>query len=191
MELDLHSWARPPDAGDESVLARCAGPTLDIGCGPGRMVVALGRRGIPALGIDVTAWAVSHVRADGGLAMERSVFDRMPGEGRWPTGVLLDGNVGIGGSPATLLARVRELLAPYGRVHVEHDPDEERDERITARLTVGSAPVGRDVEWAVAGARAVARAATAAGLVVGESWTYGTRAFTSLARPGRTGEGDR
>ena len=31
--------------------------------------------------------------------MQRSVFDRLPDEGRWGSALLLDGNVGIGGDP--------------------------------------------------------------------------------------------
>src|SRR6185437_3825825 len=44
--------------GDKSILDRCEGPTLDIGSGPGRLTVALAERGIPALGIDITPYAV-------------------------------------------------------------------------------------------------------------------------------------
>ena len=49
----------------------------------------------------------------------------MPGEGRWETALLADGNIGIGGHPARLLRRVHDAarataarvvadLAPYG-----------------------------------------------------------------------------
>lgn len=48
-----------------------------------------------------------------------SVFDEVPNAGSWATVLLLDGNVGIGGDPAALLARVRELLRPRGRAVVE------------------------------------------------------------------------
>ena len=49
----------------------------------------------------------------------RDVFGPLPGEGRWDTALLADGNIGIGGDPVALLARVRELLAPEGRVVVD------------------------------------------------------------------------
>ncbi len=51
----------------------------------------------------------------------RSVFDRVPGAGRWRTALLLDGNIGIGGDPAALLRRVAELLRRDGTVLCECD----------------------------------------------------------------------
>lgn len=44
--LPMTRWAAPADAGDVAVLAHCTGPTLDIGCGPGRMSEHLAERGI-------------------------------------------------------------------------------------------------------------------------------------------------
>ena len=34
-ELPVHDWTRERLAGDQTLLARCLGATLDIGCGPG------------------------------------------------------------------------------------------------------------------------------------------------------------
>ena len=39
----------------------------------------------------------------GGAALRRDVFAPLPGEGRWYTALLADGNVGIGGDPVALL----------------------------------------------------------------------------------------
>src|SRR4051812_40435988 len=47
----LGRWLGPVDAGDRSMLARVAGAALDLGCGPGRLVVELARRGCSALGV--------------------------------------------------------------------------------------------------------------------------------------------
>ena len=58
-------------------------------------------------------------RERGVPALRRDVFDRVPGEGRWHTVLLADGNIGIGGDPVRLLQRVRTLLATGGRVVVE------------------------------------------------------------------------
>lgn len=115
-------WFRAAEPAEARALAAVRGPALDIGCGPGRHVVALAERGIPALGIDITTRAVHHARSRGVPVLERCVFDPVPGAGRWRSALLLDGNLGIGGQPVQLLRRVRELLAPKGRVLVEVEP---------------------------------------------------------------------
>src|SRR5437588_12022446 len=53
--MPVARWRAEPDAADELLLARCLGPTLDIGCGPGRLTAALTSRGVPALGLGVSA----------------------------------------------------------------------------------------------------------------------------------------
>ncbi|MGH3659177.1 MAG: class I SAM-dependent methyltransferase [Micromonosporaceae bacterium] len=180
--VDLARWDRPPDAVDHEVLRRCSHQTLDVGCGPGRMVVELARRGVPALGIDVVATAVREVLARGGNALTRSVFDELPCEGRWPTVLLLDGRVGIGGEPKILLARIRELLAPGGVAYVEHDPDPGQASSTMARFRhAGGAE--STVDWAVVGWHLLARVAQEVDLVVMDTWTAGGRTFAALARP--------
>ena len=58
-----------------------------------------------ALGIDVTPAArAAAARRRRRRVLRRCVFDRVPGEGRWRTALLLDGNIGIGGDPVALLA---------------------------------------------------------------------------------------
>ncbi|WP_372337818.1 hypothetical protein [Streptomyces sp. MK5] len=49
------------------------------------MVTALAARGRTVLGIDVNANAVRRTDADGGSALVRSVFDRVPRERHWRT----------------------------------------------------------------------------------------------------------
>jgi SAM-dependent methyltransferase len=186
--LDLAMWARAPDAIDELVLRRCDGPTLDVGCGPGRMVVELCRRGVPALGIDVVGSVVSQVVVNGGLALTRSVFDSLPGEGAWATVLLHDGCIGIGGDPKLLLARVRELLAPGGVAYVEHDPEPARAELTTARLRDLRGAEATVVDWATVGWRLLDRVAREVDLLVVDTWASGGRAFAALARPGVRGE---
>ena len=109
--LPTHAWLARADAADLALLAHCQGPTLDIGCGPGRMTEALALAGHAVLGIDVVPEAVRQTRARGVPALRRSVFDPLPGEGRWETALLADGNIGIGGDPVALLERARELVA--------------------------------------------------------------------------------
>lgn len=117
--LPVARWALDADDSDHAMLALCVGPTLDIGCGPGRMTAALAARGHQVLGIDVVHEAVGQTLSRGVSAVRVDVFDDLPGEGSWQTALLADGNVGIGGDPVALLRRVRQLLGPHGRAVVE------------------------------------------------------------------------
>lgn len=117
--LPVDEWTRCADRADDALLDHCRGATLDVGCGPGRLAARLVERGSRVLGIDVVPEAVRQARARGVEALVGSVFDRLPGEGRWDTALLADGNVGIGGDPAALLHRLQEVLSPQGRVVVE------------------------------------------------------------------------
>jgi SAM-dependent methyltransferase len=177
--FDVRRWLRSPDAADETMLAQCAGPTLDIGCGPGRLVAALAARGVPALGVDVAPAAVALTRARGGLALRRSVFDRVPGAGRWRFAVVADGNIGIGGEVGGLLSRIRELLAPGGRALIEVEPTD-TDRRLEVEVT---GPDGRRVgsfPWARVGAAALARLGHSCGLDAGDGWQCEGRHFVEL-----------
>jgi SAM-dependent methyltransferase len=177
--LAVEGWLHA-SPGDKSILDRCEGPTLDIGSGPGRLTVALAERGIPALGIDITPYAVGLARSSGALVMLRDVFDRVPGTGRWGTVLLADGNIGIGGDPAALLRRVGELLAPNGRALVELDPPGKPLRREQVRLChAGSASAW--FPWAYVGADHITEVAVDAGLGEAETWSVDNRWFASIA----------
>lgn len=120
--LAINRWLGPLAAADQAVLERTRGPVLDVGCGPGRHVLALARRGGLALGVDIAPAAVRVARLRGAPAIEASVSDRIPGAGTWGSALQLDGNIGIGGAPEALLTRLRELLRPDGEVLVELAP---------------------------------------------------------------------
>lgn len=183
IELDLPRWLGGPDTADESVLARCRGPVLDVGCGPGRFVAALVARGVPALGVDIAEAAVALTRRQGHPALVRDVFAALPGEGRWPTVLVLDGNVGIGGDPQRLLARLATLLAPGGRAIVEAHPDRHRDARLRTRFAdERGRPLGPEFPWAQVGMAALSAGAAAAGCAVAETWTVDRRPFAALRR---------
>ena len=119
LPLELERWLGDPDPVDRELVGRVLPPVLDVGCGPGRHVVALAAAGIPALGLDVAPSAVHLARTRGACVLERSVFDRVPGAGRWATALLLDGNAGIGGDPEALLGRLGTLVRPGGRILIE------------------------------------------------------------------------
>ncbi|MDN0199256.1 methyltransferase domain-containing protein [Streptomyces sp. S.PNR 29] len=182
LPLDVERFCAAPDAADTGVLHRCTGPVLDVGCGPGRLVAALAARGMPVLGVDVSPAAIARTRRQGGAALRRSVFDRLPREGRWSTVLLMDGNVGIGGDPLALLARLRDLLRPGGCLLAEAAP-QDVDERLTVRVEDAHGRHGRPFPWARVGTTALLRAADATGWILTGRWTTGDRPFLELRRP--------
>jgi SAM-dependent methyltransferase len=177
--LPVADWTRRADAHDEALLALCEGPTIDIGCGPGRLAEQLAALGHVALGIDVVPEAVAQTVRRGAAALHRNVFDSLPGEGRWGTALLADGNIGIGGDPAALLRRVRELLDPRGRVVVELAPPGTGLTRTRAVIACDGRR-SRPFDWAVVGADAVTGLAGEVGLRVRGSRTAGQRWFAVL-----------
>ncbi|WP_329359244.1 class I SAM-dependent methyltransferase [Streptomyces anulatus] len=195
LPLDVERWCSDAGSADLSALHRCEGPVLDIGCGPGRLVAELASLGHRALGIDVSEAAVARTRGLGGAALLRSVFDPLPGEGRWGTLLLLDGNIGIGGDPAALLDRAADLLGADGLLIAETAPVDV-DERVRVRLDDGrdgtagrTAPASAcDAEpfpWARIGTPALLRHARAGGWRTAGQWGAEGRTFVSLRRPVR------
>jgi len=169
--LPVSEWTREVDAADRALLAHCQGPTLDIGCGPGRMSEYLARRGHVVLGVDLVPEAVRQTRARGASALVRNVFEPLPAEGRWGTALLADGNIGIGGDPVALLDRVRSLLAPGGRAVV--DVAEPGVGVLTRMLRIES-PAGttRPFPWTFVGADAIGGLAEVVGLTLGALHVY-------------------
>lgn len=173
--MALRRWTGTVDDTDAVLLLdRCRGRTIDIGCGPGRLVAGLAGLDVPAVGIDVSFEAVRQARRRGALAIRRDVFAPVPGEGRWDCALLADGNIGIGGHPEHLLRRVRQILRPGGRVVVELEAAGTDVVHRRLRLRVG-ARVTPMFDWAVVGLDAIERIAHDAGFVVVESATVGRR----------------
>jgi len=181
--LPVGEWIAEADASDRSLLAHCVGATLDVGCGPGRMTAMLTEIGHVALGVDVVHEAISLARGRGGTAIVRDVFDRVPGEECWESALLADGNIGIGGDPVALLRRMRELLAPGGRVVVELAPPGSGVHSWWAVLESGGLR-SRPFRWATVGAEAVPELAAEAGLEVAEAaHPHGSRWCAVLVAP--------
>ncbi|WP_344194076.1 class I SAM-dependent methyltransferase, partial [Acrocarpospora corrugata] len=176
--LEAARWFEPID-GDEALLSRCVSPTLDVGSGPGRLTATLARRGVTALGIDITPHAVQLTRRAGGFALCRDVFDHVPGSGRWATLLLADGNIGIGAHPDALLRRARQLIRPGGSVLVELETPETTSRVERVRLRRADA-VGDWFGWARVSAGDIARLAQAAGFATTERWQEAGRWFAAL-----------
>jgi SAM-dependent methyltransferase len=161
--LPLARWLGAPDAADLAALALAESPVVDLGCGPGRHLAALGEAGMRGLGVDLSPVAVSIARRRGADAIHGDVFGSVPGAGGYRTALLLDGNVGIGGAPDLLLRRTRELLAPGGAALVELDPPGHPTFATRIRLEAHGV-VSEWFAWARVGVDGIAALAARAGL---------------------------
>jgi SAM-dependent methyltransferase len=177
--MDVGRWTGPCTAVDERVLDRAQPPVLDVGCGPGRHVRSLARRGVMSLGIDASDAAIRLARRFGAPAVLGSVFDDVPGAGTWGSALLLDDNLGIGGNPVRLLRRVAALLAPGGTILVEADPPGGHTGPVMARLD-GPAGTSRPFPWAVVASDGLGPVVREAGLRVVEQWDDHGRHFAIL-----------
>lgn len=182
--LPVHSWLpggrRLDRAFDQAVLGLCNGPTIDLGCGPGRFVAHLTKLGIPALGVDQSQTAVELARRSGAPALRRDVFERLPGTGRWGTVLLADGNVGLGGDPTRLLRRVAELMRSGGHCVAEFDPLISGVQHRWVRLE-SSKTVGPWFQWASVGADCAKSLAEDVGLIVASVIPVGERVLACLS----------
>ncbi len=177
--LALDRYLSPADETDESALAPVRGPVLDVGCGPGRHLHALARRGVFGLGVDLSSAAVTIAREGGANAIVGSIFDEVPGAGSWNTALLFDGNIGIGGAPVRLLERVGSLLAPGGELLVELDRPGSRTGPLQARLET-SVATSAWFSWARVAFADIEQVASAAALAVEQRWEAGERWFARL-----------
>jgi len=179
LPLEVERWCARADRVDLDVLDRCEGAVLDVGCGPGRLVAELAAQGRTVLGIDVSETAVDRAVRLGGPALRRSVFDPLPGEGRWGTVLLMDGNVGIGGDPRALLDRAAELLSPGGLLIAETLPVDV-DERAEVQVVDLTLAPGGTFRWARLGTPALLRYADRAAWGAVRQWADGGRSFVAL-----------
>ncbi|WP_150116359.1 class I SAM-dependent methyltransferase [Williamsia herbipolensis] len=174
---------------DRHIARMCSGPTIDLGCGPGRLVSELIEHGVCALGVDRSARAIAMTRKRGGVALRRSIFERMPGEGGWHHALLIDGNVGIGGDPHEVVRRAADLVAPGGTVIVELESGVGSAPGWNGSVWSGAVRVeSRNVAgpwfpWARVGVGAAREIAERAGLQMGTAHVISGRHLVELVRP--------
>lgn len=111
---------------DAAIVAACQslspGPVLDVGCGEGWLVRALGARGIAAGGVDVSPPLIEQARALGGGRFDVASYAQIgsdPGTVRGPwRGIVC--NFSLLGDPVhPLLAALRWRLAPEGTLLIQ------------------------------------------------------------------------
>ena len=183
--LAVRRWHQLARGSDHWLLERCQGPTVDLGCGPGRLLAWLLDHGIKALGVDVSPYAGKACLPRRDVVVHRDVFDVLPGEGSWSHVLLADGNIGIGGDPVALLTRCARLLSGGGSVLVELDPADRGlwcgSARVHTIATAGThtAQSGPCFRWARVGRDALSQVAGAAGLRIADH-QHGRRCFAEL-----------
>jgi SAM-dependent methyltransferase len=174
----------------------CSGPTIELGCGPARLVARLIQRGIPALGIDRSATAIRLAGRGGAPALLGDVFDAspasgwgylplagecpQPGMGHWQTVLLVDGNVGLGGDPRRILGRAAELLCGGGHCVAEFDAEAGGIRARWVRLE-SARDVGPWFRWASVGMDSAATLAGQVGLTLTSIRLIGGRVIATLA----------
>jgi SAM-dependent methyltransferase len=179
LAVPAHRWFQPVTAAEQRLLERARGPVLDIGCGPARHALALAQHGTVTLGIDISLPALAVAQGRGAPVLQRSIFDRIPGHGRWGTALLVDGNIGIGGEPVALLRRVLALLRFDGRVLVEVDASDTPTSHHTVRLE-HDGYASPWFAWAGVGADDLDQLARGSRLRVRDVWTDSERCFAQL-----------
>jgi SAM-dependent methyltransferase len=179
MDLDVGRYADEPPKEELELLGHVGGPVIDVGCGAGRHVLALLRRRVSALGIDPSPQAAAIASIRGAPVLQRSIFDPLPGVGRWESALLFDGNIGIGGSPLFLLARIRALLRRGGTLIAELSAPHIPSRSMRVRIVV-SGEFSRWFDWSVVSAADVRAVAQEAGFSVQSVRNAGDRWFAVL-----------
>jgi SAM-dependent methyltransferase len=183
---ELAAYFAPVTAHERAFMDLVEGPVLDVGCGPARHARLLQARGVKAIGLDRSLLALELARSLG----LRHWLHADARSGPLPavrTVLLLDGNLGLAGTPVgavRLLHRLAAACGPGGRLLVggraprrgRLRPLVVRDEY---RNLVG--PWGR---WLQAGLPAVLDLAAPAGWHLQHAVIVGARYWAALCRDG-------
>ena len=117
---DLAAYFAPVTTPEQVLLDLVEGPVLDVGCGPARHARLLQARGVRAIGLDRSLLALGLARS---LGLRRWLhadarFDPLPAV---RTALLLDGNLGLAGTPdgaVQLLHGLAMACGPGGQLLV-------------------------------------------------------------------------
>jgi SAM-dependent methyltransferase len=107
-------------AGLKKAITYARGRTLDIGCGPGRVLMYLQKNGFDAMGIDTSPLAVKICKARGLKNVKQlSITDLSPAMSPFDTLVMYGGNFGLLGGlkqAKMLLKRFYKMTSPDARI---------------------------------------------------------------------------
>jgi SAM-dependent methyltransferase len=117
---DLAAYFAPVTAQEQALLRLVQGPVRDVGCGPARHARLLQARGLTAIGLDRSLLALDLASS---LGLHHRVHADIRSDPLPParTALLLDGNLGLAGTPAgtlRLLHRLAAACGPDGRLLV-------------------------------------------------------------------------
>lgn len=105
-------------AEEQEIFASVRGRVLDVGCGAGRHCLEAQRRGLAAVGIDISPGAVEVSRrrgVDDARLLPLAAVDE--GLGSFDTLLMMCGNFGLMGADAdAILRRLHALTTPEGRI---------------------------------------------------------------------------
>ena len=159
----------------------CDGPTIELGCGPGRLVARLVQRGHTRTGHRPVArprsdWPAVAVRP----ALLGDVFEPLPGIGRWQTVLLVDGNVGLGGDPLRSSWPRRRAAEPAADVVSPSSTPETIGIQVRWVRLESAREVGPWFRWASVGVDSAATLAAQVGLTVTSVRLIGGRVIATL-----------
>jgi SAM-dependent methyltransferase len=117
---ELGAYFAPLSAQERALLGLAEEPVLDVGCGPARHARLLEAGGLTAIGLDRSLLALGLARS---LGLRRWVHADVRSGPLPParTALLLDGNLGLAGTPTAamrLLRRLARACGPGGRLLV-------------------------------------------------------------------------
>jgi len=180
---ELAAYFAPVTAQEHALLHHVQGPVLDIGCGPARHARLLQARGLTAIGLDRSLLTLDLARSLGlchGVHADACSGPLPPAR----TALLLDGNLGLAGTPtgaAQLLHRLATTCGPGGRLLVSGRAARHRRLRPMVLRDEYRDRVGPWRRWLQAGLLAVLDLAHPAGWRLQYAATAGTDYWAALS----------